>query len=63
MMALDLHCHSTASDGALAPDVLMVRAAERGCRVLALTDHDCTQGIAVARQVNFQKRARPPCVL
>lgn len=54
MMALDLHCHSTASDGALAPDVLMVRAADRGCRVLALTDHDCTQGVAVARQVAQQ---------
>lgn len=39
-MIVDLHCHSTASDGALAPAVLVTRAHERGVRLLALTDHD-----------------------
>ena len=39
-MNVDLHCHSTASDGALAPAVLVARAFENGVRVLSLTDHD-----------------------
>jgi 3',5'-nucleoside bisphosphate phosphatase len=39
---IDLHTHSTASDGLLAPAVLMAAAAAAGVRVLALTDHDTT---------------------
>ncbi len=46
----DLHCHSTASDGALAPAALVKRAVEQGVTVLALTDHDTTEGLAEARQ-------------
>jgi len=46
---LDLHCHSTYSDGTLAPDALIARAAQRGVAVLALTDHDDTGGLAMAR--------------
>ena len=49
-MNVDLHCHSTASDGALAPAVLVARAFERGVRVLALTDHDTLEGLDEARQ-------------
>lgn len=45
----DLHCHSTASDGTLGPDALVERAAARGVDVLALTDHDTTAGLTVAR--------------
>ncbi len=45
----DLHCHSNASDGALTPTQLVTRAAEYGVDVLALTDHDGTEGIAEAR--------------
>ncbi|WPC06744.1 PHP domain-containing protein [Pseudomonas benzenivorans] len=48
-MEVDLHCHSTASDGALAPAVLVARAHERGVRLLALTDHDTLEGLAEAR--------------
>lgn len=47
-MRLDLHCHSTASDGALTPTQLVERALERGCRLLSLTDHDCLDGTAEA---------------
>jgi 3',5'-nucleoside bisphosphate phosphatase len=47
---LDLHCHSTASDGALAPAVLVRRAAAHGVDVLALTDHDQLDGLAEARE-------------
>ncbi|MEQ1622577.1 MAG: PHP domain-containing protein [Methylococcales bacterium] len=44
----DLHCHSTASDGALSPTDLVQRASERGVTHLALTDHDTTQGLEEA---------------
>jgi 3',5'-nucleoside bisphosphate phosphatase len=41
----DLHTHSTASDGLLAPARLIQQASERGLSVLALTDHDTTMGL------------------
>lgn len=44
----DLHTHSTASDGTLAPAELVQRAAARGVTHLALTDHDGTAGLAEA---------------
>jgi len=47
---VDLHTHTTASDGALTPRELVRKAAARGVRVLAITDHDSTEGIAEARQ-------------
>ena len=49
-MEIDLHCHSTASDGALSPATVVARAHERGVRVLALTDHDTIEGLPEARQ-------------
>ncbi|WP_017939646.1 PHP domain-containing protein [Zestomonas thermotolerans] len=48
-MSIDLHCHSTASDGALTPAALVARAHERGVRLLALTDHDTLEGLDEAR--------------
>lgn len=45
----DLHCHSTASDGLLAPAEVVRRAAANGVDVLALTDHDELCGLAEAR--------------
>lgn len=45
----DLHCHSLASDGLLSPEALVLRAAEKGVGVLALTDHDTTAGLGPAR--------------
>jgi predicted metal-dependent phosphoesterase TrpH len=44
----DLHCHSTVSDGTVAPAALLARAARRGVTTLALTDHDDTGGLAEA---------------
>ncbi len=41
----DLHSHSTASDGTLSPVELVTRAAQQGVNVLALTDHDVTDGL------------------
>ena len=48
-MNIDLHCHSTASDGLLKPGELVARAAANGVEVLALTDHDDLSGLAEAR--------------
>jgi predicted metal-dependent phosphoesterase TrpH len=45
----DLHCHSTASDGLLAPAELVRRAVGNGVEILALTDHDELCGLAEAR--------------
>lgn len=45
----DLHCHSTASDGALSPTDLIKRAADHGVTALALTDHDTTEGLLEAQ--------------
>jgi predicted metal-dependent phosphoesterase TrpH len=45
---IDLHTHSTASDGTLAPGDLPPAAAAAGLAVIALTDHDTTAGWAAA---------------
>jgi 3',5'-nucleoside bisphosphate phosphatase len=45
---VDLHSHTTASDGALAPRDLVRLAARHGVRVLAVTDHDSTEGLPAA---------------
>jgi predicted metal-dependent phosphoesterase TrpH len=46
----DLHCHSTASDGALSPAELVRRAHRQGVTALALTDHDTTAGLDEAQR-------------
>jgi 3',5'-nucleoside bisphosphate phosphatase len=47
---VDLHTHSTASDGIYAPTELLRRASKVGLRVLALTDHDTTNGVKEAAE-------------
>ena len=47
---IDLHTHSTASDGVYAPGELVRHAKDGGLRVLALTDHDTTDGLDEAAQ-------------
>jgi predicted metal-dependent phosphoesterase TrpH len=47
---VDLHLHSTASDGTLSPAELVALAVQRGLRVIALTDHDSTEGVDAALQ-------------
>ena len=46
--AIDLHTHSLRSDGALTPTELVQRAAARGVRIQALSDHDTLSGVAEA---------------
>ena len=43
-MRIDLHAHSNVSDGTQAPGAVMASAAEAGLDVVALTDHDSTDG-------------------
>ncbi|MFE7941251.1 PHP domain-containing protein [Streptomyces griseoincarnatus] len=47
-MRIDLHTHSTASDGTDTPAELVRKAAAAGLDVVALTDHDTTRGHAEA---------------
>ena len=53
MTRIDLHCHSTASDGTLTPAELVTAGRAAGLDVMAITDHDTTGGWAEAA------RARP----
>jgi predicted metal-dependent phosphoesterase TrpH len=43
---IDLHCHSTCSDGTDTPEELAAQAAAIGLRAVALTDHDTVDGFA-----------------
>lgn len=47
---IELHSHSSASDGVLSPSALIDLAHTRAIRVLALTDHDTTQGVLEAKK-------------
>jgi predicted metal-dependent phosphoesterase TrpH len=47
---VDLHVHSTASDGKLRPSEVVLLAAQVGVKTLALTDHDTTDGVAEAQR-------------
>jgi predicted metal-dependent phosphoesterase TrpH len=45
---VDLHIHSSASDGRLSPEEVVRESAKRGLAVIALTDHDTVGGVAPA---------------
>lgn len=47
---IDLHCHSTASDGTFAPSEVVSLAVKSGLSALALTDHDTIDGVAEAAE-------------
>lgn len=46
----DLHTHTTASDGALKPADLVKKAAEKGLKILSITDHDTVNGYLEAKE-------------
>jgi predicted metal-dependent phosphoesterase TrpH len=58
--AVDLHSHTTASDGTFTPTELVREAVRRGVRVLAVTDHDSTEGV---REAIAEAVRHPPLVL
>ena len=45
MVNVDLHLHTTYSDGNLTPDKLVQLAIKNNLKVISITDHDCTDGI------------------
>ncbi|HSH57940.1 MAG TPA: PHP domain-containing protein [Halomonas sp.] len=49
-LRIDLHMHSTASDGALSPMDLVALCAAQGLTHMALTDHDTLEGVAEAAE-------------
>jgi 3',5'-nucleoside bisphosphate phosphatase len=53
-LTLDLHLHSTVSDGRLSPAELVRFAHAQGVRVMALSDHDTTDGVAEAQRVGAE---------
>lgn len=55
---LDLHLHSTASDGVSSPAEVVARAAARGVEAIALCDHDTVAGIAEAVAAGAQRGVR-----
>ena len=62
---IDLHSHSTASDGSDSPAELMALAARAGLSAVALTDHDTVEGLAEARAAAVEVGVRlvPGCEL
>ena len=55
---IDLHTHSTASDGSCSPTALMVEAAKRGITTIALTDHDTIDGLEEAAKAALERGIR-----
>jgi 3',5'-nucleoside bisphosphate phosphatase len=47
-LVIDLHLHTTASDGLLTPELLVARAVSAGITILSVTDHDTVAGLAAA---------------
>ncbi|SJZ45222.1 PHP domain-containing protein [Selenihalanaerobacter shriftii] len=50
MENVDLHLHTTASDGSYTPQELVIEAAKRGLKTIAVTDHDTVAGIVPAME-------------
>jgi predicted metal-dependent phosphoesterase TrpH len=48
-LSVDLHIHTTESDGTWTPQELVRQAVKRGLRTIAITDHDTTAGIYAAQ--------------
>ena len=49
MSKVDLHIHSSVSGGTLSPEEIVQKSAELGLTVIALADHDATEGVAPAQ--------------
>jgi predicted metal-dependent phosphoesterase TrpH len=55
---IDLHTHSTASDGSLSPALLIDEAVKSGLSAIALTDHDTIDGLPEAEAASMERRIR-----
>ena len=65
MSQVDLHTHSTASDGTYTPFELVRHAKNKGLKAIALTDHDTTGGLAEAMKsgIDLSMEVIPGCEL
>jgi len=61
-VSIDLHTHTTASDGSLSPEQLLFRAQGAGITVLSITDHDTLAGMLEARALARKSDALPTVV-
>ena len=57
---IDLHTHTTASDGTMSPAALVEYAKEKGLKAIAVTDHDTVEGIEAALSAE-KKNGRYRC--
>ena len=48
---IDLHTHSTYSDGTYSPKQLIEEAYKKGLKAIAITDHDTIEGIKYAKNI------------
>lgn len=55
---IDLHCHTTASDGSCSPSAFVRKAAKAGCSVVAITDHDTVGGVQEAIRAGEKHKVR-----
>ncbi len=64
MAKVDLHIHSTASDGRLSPEEVIYKSVELGVTIIAIADHDSVDGIApaLAAAKTFPQLKVIPCV-
>ena len=47
---IDLHVHTTASDGQYTPSQIVEKAAEKNLKAIAITDHDTISGLEEAKE-------------
>ncbi|CUS48633.1 MAG: putative metal-dependent phosphoesterases (PHP family) [Idiomarinaceae bacterium HL-53] len=57
---IDLHAHTNLSDGALSPDLLMLRAEQMQLDYFAITDHDSVAALAEARAAKVRLKLKRP---
>ena len=55
MVNVDLHLHTTYSDGTLSPNRLVQLALKKNLQIISITDHDCTDGIDEAIVASLDK--------
>ncbi|MBP8083067.1 MAG: PHP domain-containing protein [Spirochaetes bacterium] len=55
---IDLHVHTTASDGIYSPEEIVRRAGEAGLNLIAITDHDSVDGVEAAEKAAVESGVR-----
>jgi len=61
MKFIDMHAHTTASDGSMTPTELVIHAKEVGLSAIAITDHDTMEGIHEAKEAGLKQEVEIIC--